>query len=117
MLRSAHQRDLSRICCAKIEVNGLGSHPHIPGGRAHWSDSWCGSAFGREPCDRGSTTLLTTPEQELKTQLVERRTTGCILTSAGEALVAAAERLNRNSFWSALTLADRRRPSLVLFAS
>jgi DNA-binding transcriptional LysR family regulator len=28
----------------------------------------------------------------LKTQLVERRTTGCILTSAGEALVAAAER-------------------------
>src|SRR6266851_2692781 len=35
---------------------------------------------------------LTALEQELKTQLVERRTTGCILTSAGEALVAAAER-------------------------
>src|SRR5262245_40805456 len=35
---------------------------------------------------------LTALEQELKTQLVERRTTGCVLTSAGEALVAAAER-------------------------
>ena len=35
---------------------------------------------------------LTALEQELKTQLVERRTTGCALTSAGEALVAAAER-------------------------
>ena len=33
---------------------------------------------------------LTALEQELKTQLVERRTTGCVLTSAGEALVAAA---------------------------
>src|SRR5258705_4396827 len=35
---------------------------------------------------------LTALEQELKTQLVERRTTGCVLTNAGEALVAAAER-------------------------
>src|ERR1700748_825810 len=35
---------------------------------------------------------LTALEQELKTQLVERRTTGSVLTSAGEALVAAAER-------------------------
>src|SRR5260370_776638 len=35
---------------------------------------------------------LTALEQELKTRLVERRTTGCVLTSAGEALVAAAER-------------------------
>src|SRR5437870_8164435 len=35
---------------------------------------------------------LTALEQELKTQLVERRTTGCVLSSAGEALVAAAER-------------------------
>jgi DNA-binding transcriptional LysR family regulator len=35
---------------------------------------------------------LTALERELKTQLVERRTTGCLLTSAGEALVAAAER-------------------------
>src|SRR5437879_9246592 len=35
---------------------------------------------------------LTALEHELKTQLVERRTTGCVLTSAGEALVAAAER-------------------------
>src|SRR5260370_26225240 len=35
---------------------------------------------------------LTALEQELKTQLVERRTTGCVLTSAGEAVVAAAER-------------------------
>src|SRR5258708_11652650 len=35
---------------------------------------------------------LTALEQELKPQLVERRTTGCVLTSAGEALVAAAER-------------------------
>jgi molybdate transport repressor ModE-like protein len=35
---------------------------------------------------------LTALERELKTQLVERRTTGCVLTSAGEALVAAAER-------------------------
>ena len=35
---------------------------------------------------------LTALEEELKTRLVERRTTGCALTSAGEALVAAAER-------------------------
>src|SRR5260370_8243408 len=35
---------------------------------------------------------LTALERELKTQLVERRTTGCVLTSAGEAVVAAAER-------------------------
>ena len=35
---------------------------------------------------------LTALEQELKTRLVERRTTGCVLTSAGEALIAAAER-------------------------
>src|SRR5258707_602031 len=35
---------------------------------------------------------LTALEQELKTRLVERRTTGCVLTSAGEALVTAAER-------------------------
>src|SRR5258705_5293284 len=35
---------------------------------------------------------LTALEQELKTQLVERRTTGYMLTRAGEALVAAAER-------------------------
>ena len=35
---------------------------------------------------------LTALEQELKTRLVERRTTGSVLTSAGEALVAAAER-------------------------
>lgn len=35
---------------------------------------------------------LTALEQDLKTKLVERRTTGCMLTSAGDALVAAAER-------------------------
>ena len=35
---------------------------------------------------------LTALEQDLKTRLVERRTTGCLLTSAGDALVAAAER-------------------------
>jgi molybdate transport repressor ModE-like protein len=35
---------------------------------------------------------LTALEREVKTRLVERRTTGCVLTSAGEALVAAAER-------------------------
>src|SRR5258707_6265275 len=56
MLKSAHQRELSRICCAEIEVDGLGSHPHIPGGRPHGSDSRCRSAFGREPCDRGAAT-------------------------------------------------------------
>jgi hypothetical protein len=27
--KSAHQRELSRICCAEIEVDGLGSYPHI----------------------------------------------------------------------------------------
>jgi hypothetical protein len=31
-LKSAHQRELSRICCAEIEVDGLGLHPHIAGG-------------------------------------------------------------------------------------
>src|SRR5258707_1822117 len=35
---------------------------------------------------------LTALECELKTRLVERRTTGCVLTSAGEAVVAAGER-------------------------
>jgi hypothetical protein len=30
MLKSAHQRELSRICCAEIEVDGLGSYPRIP---------------------------------------------------------------------------------------
>src|SRR6266850_248321 len=54
MLKSAHQRELSRICCSEIEVDGLGSYPHIPGGRPHGSDSRCCSAFGREPCDRGA---------------------------------------------------------------
>src|SRR3981189_1840100 len=56
MLKSAHQRELSRICCAEIEVDGLGSYPHIPGGRPHGSDSRCRAAFGREPCDRGAAT-------------------------------------------------------------
>src|ERR1700730_5384511 len=35
---------------------------------------------------------LTALEQEVRAQLVERRTTGCGLTCAGRALVAAAER-------------------------
>ena len=35
---------------------------------------------------------LLAPRRRSKIQLVERRTTGCILTSAGEALIAAAER-------------------------
>ena len=35
---------------------------------------------------------LTALEQDLKTKLVERSTTGCMLTTAGDALVAAAER-------------------------
>lgn len=35
---------------------------------------------------------LTALEQDLKTRLVERSTTGCMLTTAGDALVAAAER-------------------------
>src|SRR6516225_6695178 len=35
---------------------------------------------------------LTGLEEELNTKLLERRTTGCSLTRAGEALVAAAER-------------------------
>jgi DNA-binding transcriptional LysR family regulator len=35
---------------------------------------------------------LTTLETEMKAQLVERQTTGCSLTAAGEALLAAAER-------------------------
>ncbi|QIG96595.1 MULTISPECIES: LysR family transcriptional regulator [unclassified Bradyrhizobium] len=35
---------------------------------------------------------LTALEQSLKTQLLERHTSGCTLTAAGEALVAAAER-------------------------
>jgi len=35
---------------------------------------------------------LTALEDELKTRLIERRTTGCNLTRAGEALVGAAER-------------------------
>ena len=35
---------------------------------------------------------LTALERDLKAKLVERRTTGCTLTSAGDALVAAAER-------------------------
>src|SRR5882672_6530851 len=56
MLKSAHQRELSWICCAEIEVDGLGSYPHIPGGRPHGSDSRCRAAFGREPCDRGAAT-------------------------------------------------------------
>src|SRR5713226_4203802 len=56
VLKSAHQRKLSRICCAEIEVDGLGSYPDIPGGRPHGSDSRCRSAFGREPCDRGAAT-------------------------------------------------------------
>jgi Enolase C-terminal domain-like len=34
-LKSAHQRELSRICCAKIEVDGLGLHPYIVGGLPH----------------------------------------------------------------------------------
>ena len=35
---------------------------------------------------------LTALEKSLKTQLLERHTSGCTLTAAGEALVAAAER-------------------------
>jgi len=35
---------------------------------------------------------LTALEEELATKLVERQTTGCVLTPAGEALMAAAER-------------------------
>src|SRR6266481_9462478 len=56
MLKSAHQRELSRICCAEIEVDGLGSYPHIPGGGPYGSDPRCRSAFRREPCDRGAAT-------------------------------------------------------------
>ena len=57
MLKSAHQRELSRICCAEIEVDGLGSYPHIPGGRPH------GRLYVHSP---GVATVLfgaTTPEQ------------------------------------------------------
>src|SRR5450631_4927219 len=56
VLKSAHQRELSRICCAEIEVDGLGSYPHIPGGRPHGPDSRRRPAFGRESCDRGAAT-------------------------------------------------------------
>src|SRR3984893_6621678 len=90
MLRSAHRRALSRICCAEIEVDGLGSYPHIPGGRPHGSDSRAARRLGVNHATVAR--QLTALEQELKTQLVERRTTGCTLTSAGEALVAAAGR-------------------------
>jgi hypothetical protein len=34
-LKSAHQRERSRIGCAEIEVDGLGSNPDIPEGRPH----------------------------------------------------------------------------------
>jgi hypothetical protein len=51
---------------------------------------------------------LLAPRRRSKIQLVERRTTGCILTSAGEALVAAAERAESEF---------RQRLSQILFAS
>src|ERR1700749_3384705 len=56
MLKSAHQRQLSRVCCAEIEVDGLGSHSHIPGGRPHRSDSRCRQAPGLEPCNGSAAT-------------------------------------------------------------
>src|ERR1700681_1602630 len=45
MLKSARQREPSRFFCAEIEVDGLGSYPHIPGSRPHGADSRCGAAF------------------------------------------------------------------------
>jgi DNA-binding transcriptional LysR family regulator len=60
---------------------------------------------------------LTALEQELKTKLVEPRTTGCVLTSAGEALVAAAERAESEFRQVGAHLAGRRKQSQARFAS
>ena len=116
MLKSAHQRNLLRICCAEIEVDGLGSYPHIPGGRPHGSDSRCRPAFGREPCDRGAATYR--PRAGIENP-VGRTAYDGLRPDKAQAKPSLPQRsgLNRNSFRSALTLADRRRRSQALFAS
>ena len=52
---------------------------------------------------------LTALEGELKTKLVERRASGCALTSAGEALITAAERAESEFLRVCNHLTTRRR--------
>src|SRR5215472_15948472 len=60
---------------------------------------------------------LTALERSLNARLIERHTTGCTLTSAGEALVAAAERAESEFLRVGSSIGGPTRRSLAPCAS